>query len=139
METSMQYRARVLEAYEDEVAGAAYFDGLALRFPQQSGFFQQCAALERATALQLTELLHRYQLTPATAAALAERGTLQARTETASDWRQLMRRSVVDYARYVADFRALEAQGPPEDQAVLVALTAHEVLLIEWLRLQSGS
>jgi hypothetical protein len=36
----MQYTLRVLEAYEDEVAGAAYFDGLALarraRRPQGS-------------------------------------------------------------------------------------------------------
>jgi hypothetical protein len=32
---NMQYTLRVLEAYEDEVAGAAYFDGLALAYPQR--------------------------------------------------------------------------------------------------------
>ena len=47
---NMQYTLRVLEAYEDEVAGAAYFDGLALTYPQQSVFFGRCAALERAMA-----------------------------------------------------------------------------------------
>ena len=30
----------VLRISEDEIAGAAYFDGLALRYPQQSSFFR---------------------------------------------------------------------------------------------------
>jgi hypothetical protein len=50
----MQYTLRVLEAYEDEVAGAAYFDGLALAYPQQSAFFGRCAALT-AHEVQLIE------------------------------------------------------------------------------------
>jgi hypothetical protein len=37
---NMQYTLQVLEAYEDEVSGAAYFDGLALAYPQQSAFLR---------------------------------------------------------------------------------------------------
>jgi hypothetical protein len=39
----------------------------------------------------------------------------------------------------VAEFKALEAIGPAEDQPTLAALTAHEVQLIEWMRAETGS
>jgi len=134
-----QYTSRVLKAYEDEVAGAAYFDGLASAYPQQSGFFAQCAALERATASQLSALVRKYALAPQPRTALEQRGALDARREAGSDWRELLRQSVQAYARYVAEFQALEAIGPAADQPVLAALTAHEVQLIEWLRAQAES
>jgi hypothetical protein len=133
-----QYTFLVLEAYEDEIAGAAYFDGLALRYPQQSSFFQKCAALERTTANRLIELLRKYQLTPSAQTTLEERGALDARMEVAGDWRTLMQKSIKTYARYVAEFKALEAIGPADDQPILAALTAHEVQLIEWMRVESG-
>ncbi len=133
----MQYTARVLEAYEDEVAGAAYFDSLALTYPQQSAFLERCAALERATASRLSALLRKYQLTPRAQTALEESGARDARVDAGGDWKKLMRQSVKLYARYVTEFKALEALGPPEDQPILAALTAHEMQLIEWMRTES--
>jgi len=47
---------------------------------------------------------------------------------------ELLRRSVHSYAGYVEEFQALEALGPSEDQAILAALTAHEIRLIESMR-----
>lgn len=134
-----KYTLRVLQAYEDEVAGATYFDGLAATYPQQSAFFEKCAALERVTASQLSALIRKYQLTPRAQATLEERGALDARKEAGSGWRELLQQSIKSYARYVADFKALEAIGPTEDQPVLAALTAHEVQLIEWMRAETGS
>jgi hypothetical protein len=58
--------------------------------------------------------------------------------EVAGDWRTLMQQSIKTYARYVAEFKALEAIGPADDQPILAALTAHEVQLIEWMRVESG-
>ncbi|MGO9636111.1 MAG: hypothetical protein ACLPX1_19775 [Steroidobacteraceae bacterium] len=133
-----QYTLLVREAYEDEVAGAAYFDALALAYPQQSSFYQKCAALERTTADRLIELLRKYQLSPSAQTTLEERGALDARIDAASDWRTLMQQSIRSYARYVAEFKALEAMGPAEDQPILAALTAHEVQLIEWMRVETG-
>ncbi len=133
------YRQRVLEAYEDEVAGAAYFNELAFAYPRQSAFLAKCAALERATASQLSALIRKYQLTPRAQATLEEHGALDARAAVGSDWRELMRQSISSYARYVADFKALEAIGPAEDQPALAALTAHEVQLIEWMRVEAES
>lgn len=133
-----QYTARILEAYEDEVAGAAYFDGLALVFPRHADLLRRFAALERATADRLTGLLQKYRLTPAAQAALEKRGAVDARREASSDWMMLLQHSIGSYASYVADFRALEAAGPTEDQPVLAALTAHEVQLIEWMRDEVG-
>jgi hypothetical protein len=133
-----QYTLLILEAYEDEVAGAAYFDSLARAYPQHSSFFQKCAALERATANRLIELLRKYHLTPSAQTTLEERGALDARIEATSDWRMLMQQSIKSYARYVAEFKALEAMGPAEDQPILAALTAHEVQLIEWMRAEIG-
>jgi len=49
-----------------------------------------------------------------------------------------MQQSIKTYARYVAEFKALEAIGPADDQPILAALTAHEVQLIEWMRVESG-
>ena len=134
----MQYTLRVLEAYEDEVAGAAYFDGLALAYPQQSAFFEKCAALERATACQLNALLRKYQLTPRAQATLEERGALDARREAGSGCKRLMQQSIKSYARYVTEFKALEAMGPTENQPILAALTAHEIQLIEWMQAETG-
>ncbi len=133
----MQYASRILEAYEDEVAGAAYFDSLALTYPLRSAFLERCAALERATASQLSALLRKYQLTPRAQTTLEESGVLDAHLETGCDWTQLMQKSVKLYARYVAEFEALELIGPPEDQPILAALTAHEVQLIEWMQAET--
>ena len=133
-----QYTLLILEAYEDEIAGAAYFDSLARTYPQHSSFFQKCAALERTTANRLIELLRKYHLTPSTQSTLEERGALDARIQATSDWRMLMQQSIESYARYVAEFKALEAMGPAEDQPILAALTAHEVQLIEWMRAEIG-
>jgi hypothetical protein len=135
---NMQYTLRVLDAYEDEVAGAAYFDGLALTHPQQSAFFERCAALERATASQLSALLRKYQLTPLAQTTLQERGALDARREAGSDWKKLMHQSIELYVRCVTEFKALAAMGPTEDQPILAALTAHEVQLIEWMQAEAG-
>ena len=82
-----QYALRVLEAYEDEVVGAAYFDGLTSAYPQQSAFFEKCAALERATASQLSALIRKYQLTPRAQTTLEKCGALDARRKAGSDWR----------------------------------------------------
>jgi hypothetical protein len=133
-----QYTLLILEAYEDEVAGGAYFDSLARVYREHSSFFKKCAALERTTANRLIELLRKYHLTPSAQITLEERGALDARIEATSDWRVLMQQSIKSYARYVAEFEALEAMGPAEDQPILAALTAHEVKLIEWMRLEIG-
>ena len=133
-----QYTLLILEAYEDEVAGAAYFDSLARAYPQHSSSIQKCAALERTTANRLIELLRKYHLTPSARTSLEERGAPDARIEATSDWRMLMQQSIKSYARYVAEFKALEAMGPAEDQPILAALTAHEVQLIEWMRVEIG-
>src|ERR1700722_6646634 len=109
---SIQYILRILEAYEDEVAGAAYFGGLALAYPQQSAFLERCAALERETATELSALLQKYQLTPRAQTMLEERGALAARRDAGSDCKKLMRQSIKSYAGYVADFKGLEAIGP---------------------------
>lgn len=132
-----QYTLLVLEAYEDEVAGAAYFEGLALAHPQRSGFLQKCVALELSTANLLLELVQKYQLTPSANATLEERGARDARRDAASEWETLIQQSIQLYARYVAEFRALEAMGPIEDQPILAALTAHEVELIEWMQAEA--
>ena len=134
-----QYTLLILEAYEDEVAGAAYFDRLARAYPQHSSFFQKCAALERTTANRLIELLRKYDLTSLAQTTLEERGAIDARIEATSDWRMLMQQSIESYAHYAAEFKALEAMGPAEDQPILAALTAHEVQLIEWMQAEIGS
>lgn len=133
------YATLVLESYEDEVAGAAYFDGLAAAFPRHAHFLARCAALERTTADRLGPLLTKYGLPLRDSAPLRERGARDARLESGVEWRALLTRSVESYGRYVDAFRALEALGPPEDQPILQALTAHEIQLIDWMRAELAS
>jgi hypothetical protein len=135
---SDQYPLQILEAYEDEVAGAAYFDGLALAHPRHSAFFEKCASLERETAAQLSALLQKYRLTPRPQSMLDERGALDARKDAGTDYQKLIRQSIESYAGYVVQFRALEAMGPKEDRHILAALTAHEIRLIEWMQAETG-
>jgi len=132
--TTASYTAQILAAYEGEVAGAAYFDALASVYPEKAAFFGRCAALERATASRLEQLIRKYHLQPQSQAELAERGRRDTRAEGHLHWRELMQQTIHSYPRYVDEFRALEAIGPAEDQPVLAALTAHEVQLIDWLR-----
>ncbi len=134
-----QYLLDVLAAYEGEIAGAAYFEALTAAFPRQAAFLEKCAALERATADQLSALIRKYQLLPRPQVALEERGVLDSRGESGGDWRKFLRRSIASYAVYVAHFRELEARGPAADRSVLAALTAHEVQLIAWLRTEASS
>jgi hypothetical protein len=129
-----QYTVKLLDAYEEEVAGAVYFDGLAIAYPSQSAFFARCAAGEREMANRMIPLLQKYQLTPPPLAALEARGVNYVRMDAGGDAMELLRRSVQSYARYVEEFQALEALGPPEDQVILAALTAHEIRLIEWMQ-----
>ncbi len=137
--TTANYTSQILAAYEGEVAGAAYFDALTPSFPEKSAFLERCTALERATASQLSALVRKYQLLPRSQATLEERGALDARMESSRGWGDLMRQSVTSYAQYIGQFKALETLGPAEDQAVLAALTAHEVQLIEWMRAETAS
>jgi len=137
--TTASYTAQILAAYEGEVAGAAYFVALSWSYPEKAAFLARCAALEGATARQVGALIRKYQLLPHSEATLEERGVLDARRETGRAWEELMRESVRSYAQYVEQFRALETLGPAEDQAVLAALTAHEVQLIEWMRAETAS
>ena len=132
-----EYRLRVLEAYEGEVAGAAYFDGLSLLYPEKAALLGRCAALERETAGTLSVLIRKYRLRPQAPGALAERGALEARSEPGHGWQEWSERSIDAYARYADEFKALEALGPKEDQPALAALTAHEVQLIDWLRAET--
>ena len=132
-----EYRLRVLEAYEGEVAGAAYFDGLMLLFPDKAALLSRFAALERETAGRLSVLIRKYRLTPQAPGALAERGALEARSESGKGWQEWSEGSIDAYARYAVEFRALEALGPGEDQPALAALTAHEVQLVDWLRAET--
>ena len=120
------------------MAGAAYFDALASAYPLRSAFLEKCAALERATAHRLGPLIRKYRMTPRSRQTLEERGALDARRESGRDWGELLHQSITSWARYVTEFKALEAIGPAEDQDILAALTAHEVQLIEWMRAETA-
>ena len=110
-----------------------------MAYPQQSAFLERCAALERETATQLSALLQKYQLTPRAQTMLEERGVLDARRDAGSDCKKVMQQSIKLHAGYVAEFKALEAMGPVEDQRMLAALTAHEIQLIESIRAETGA
>ena len=134
----MDYQAEILDAYEGEVTGAAYFHGLAVYFPDHEEFLLGCCALEQQTAASLAPLMEKYDLQCRPALVLSQQGATRARSDGRLSWPSLLRQSVDEYPAYVAQFRELEALAPVEDRPIVESLTQHEVLLISWFKTELG-
>jgi len=135
---AIDYTAGILDAYEDEVAGAAYFRGLVAFFPEKRDFLLRCCVLEEQTAARLVPLVRKYRLKHQAAPFLSRRGESDARAAGHKAWQTLVRESVDGYPLYVAQFRQLESLAPAEDRDIVASLTGHEVQLIEWLQAELG-
>ena len=134
----MDYQAGILDAYEGEVAGAAYFRDLMAYFPDHAELLQRCRALEHQTAASLAPLLKKYDLQCRAVLVLSELGAAEARADGRQTWQSLLRHSVDTYPAYVVQFRELTALAPVVDRPIVELLTQHEVLLIGWLTTELG-
>jgi hypothetical protein len=138
MHRHSEYIERLGQAYEGEVAGAAYFRRLAGGFPEKREFFLRCCHLEQQTAAALHELVTRYRCPARPAPELAAQGEREAQLEIARGLPALFRTSIEEYPRYLAGFLELEALAPAQDRPMVAALAEHEAQLIAWMRAEQA-
>ncbi|MEO0370459.1 MAG: hypothetical protein AAF231_03290 [Pseudomonadota bacterium] len=133
-----EYLDTLVQYYEEEVEGEAYFAEAALAYddPLVREKLELLAECERHAAEAVEPLVRKYGLTPQPAATLQESGRNDAQG-TEVDWAKMIAGMNETYPGYLDDFKGLEALGPDEDQQRLNFLTEHEVAAIEFLRLEA--
>jgi hypothetical protein len=119
---SRAYRDGVLLAYRGELVGEHLYRGLA----------EHSADAERRTKLlavaRVERLTHR-RLRP-----IVERRTRELRCLS---WHDIMAKAVVDWPPFIGRFEALLPLAPPGDLRTIQLLVEHEVVLVEFVRLES--
>ena len=134
------YLTTLMQYYEEEIAGEAYFESLAEKFsnPVQKLKMQLLAQVETHAAAAIAPLLEQYGLTPKSCTELHKSGYQQA-SEAANDWDELLADMRETFPGYIADFERLEALAPTQDRARLKMLSAHEVAVIKFLDAEAKS
>ncbi len=127
--------AALLNAYEEEVSGAAYFAGLA---DQHTGRARDALLLmvemEEATARVMRPVVDAAGLCPRHADDLALEGHAEAEALRGAGWETLLTGMRDDYGAYVAEFEAVRASVPPHFRTRADLLIAHEVAIIDFAR-----
>lgn len=129
-----EYLDTLLQYFEEEIMGEAYFYGLIEHFdkPHEREKLTLLAKVERYAAEAVRTLLEKHGLVPRTDAELKPLGEVSAERHRHFDWEELMTDMSVRYPGYVDQFEALERMAPDEDLQALKILTDHEVMAIEF-------
>jgi dimethylamine/trimethylamine dehydrogenase len=132
------YLKTLLDYYEEEIGGIAYFETLAeiCDVPEQKAKLRMLAQVEQHTADIVAPLLKRYGLTPRDTQILISEGTADAR-KGPQDWDGMIAYMRKAFPSYIADFEGLERMAPPQDVAILKRMTEHEVVAIAFLELEA--
>jgi dimethylamine/trimethylamine dehydrogenase len=128
------YRKTLLDYYEEEIMGEAYFDALVKNFDGEGerDNLRLLARVERCAAEAVEPLLRIHGLTARDEAVLKSLGEADVAAHRDYGWREFMAYMVARYPGYVDDFEALERLAPDEDLPALKLLTQHEVAAIEF-------
>ena len=128
------YLKTLLDYYEEEVSGVAYFNGLAEHI--DSGGARDkltlLAEVERRAADAVVPLLEKYGLVPRDDAVLEALGESDIEQHQNYSWAEFVKYMIARYPAYIDDFEGLEHLAPEADLPALKLLTHHEVLTIEF-------
>ncbi len=138
LQVDAAYLRTLLDYYEEEIGGIAYFQGLAdiCTDPDQKAKMTLLAQVEQHTADIVAPLIERYGLTPRSQDVLAAEGAADARRGP-QDWGGLIAHMRKVFPGYIADFERLERMAPPQDLPILKRMTEHEVVAIAFLELEA--
>ena len=133
-----KYKTTLLQYFEEEIMGEAYFHGLTTTFdePGQREKLILLAKVERHAAEAVRPLLEKHGLEPRPDADLGQRGQGWTEASGQSDWRAFIADMSIRYVGYVEDFEKLEQMAPNSDLPALKILTDHEVAAIEFANLE---
>ena len=128
------YLDALLQAYEAEVAGEAYFKTLTDVFSEPDHYekLMLLAAVEQRTWKTLRPLIKRHRLEPLDNEALATRGQDWVKERAFRRWNDLLANMMTRYPGFIDKFKALAATGPVEDKGALEILVEHEVALLDF-------
>lgn len=135
---SRRYLQTLVQYFEEEISGEAYFLALTQYFdePDQREKLILMAQVERYAAEEMRPLLRKYDLTPRTDSELHPLGRASYGRHEFSDWNDFMTDISVRYPNYLVQFAALENMAPGEDRQALRILTNHEVAAIAFADLE---
>ncbi len=128
------YRKTLLDYYEEEIMGEAYFYALAEHFDGKGerDKLRLLARVERCAAEAVRPLLRKHDLMPREEPVLESLGEADVAAHQDYGWHELMAYMVARYPGYVDDFEGLERLAPDEDLPALKLLTRHELAAIEF-------
>ena len=133
---NQQYINTLVQYYEEEVSGEAYFLELAKHFDQKLQL-QLLAKVEKHAAEIMTPLLEKYSAKPRAKNILAQEGKADVAKYVGMKWSEFIRHMVDFYPSYLDDFTALENMAPNEDVSILKRLTEHEIATIDFAKRES--
>ncbi len=134
------YLKTLLDYYEEEVSGVAYFNGLAEHIDGGAarGKLRLLAKVERRAADAVLPLLEKYGLAPQDEAVLEKLGKTHVERHQRHSWTEFVNYMIARYPAYVDDFEGLEALAPEDDLPALKLLTHHEVVAIEFAHMEAA-
>ncbi len=134
MTDNAAYLETLLDYYEEEVMGEAYFYGLAdhIGGAAEREKLALLAAVERRAADVVRPLLEKHGLVPRGESVLKALGEADVERHRHYSWMELMAYMAGRYPAYLDDFEALERLAPEDDMPVLKLLTHHEVVAIDF-------
>ncbi len=128
------YLTTLLEYFEEEIEGEAYFYALADHFDGEGEREKLVlmAKVERRAAEAVRPLVDKHGLAPRDESVLKTLGRAGVGRHENFSWGQLMEYISIRYPGYVDDFERLERIAPEDDLPALKILTLHEVAAIEF-------
>lgn len=137
-DNSPEYTSVLLQYFEEEIMGEAYFESLAEYFDEthQKEKLVLLAKVERRAAESVRPLLEKYKLKPRSDIELHQIGLGWSENSKRHDWNNFVADMSERYVSYVDMFHALERMAPRSDLAALKILTDHEVAAIDFANLE---
>ncbi len=134
------YFKTLLDYYEAEVMGEAYFRGLAEHSdgPAEHSKYILLADVERHAAAATRPIVDKHGLKPRSEAELFEIGESHVARHQDHSWMAFVDYMLVRYPAYIDEFEALERMAPAADLPALEFLTRHEVEVIDFAKLEKA-
>lgn len=132
------YLKTLLDYYEEEIGGVAYYEALAeiCTMPEQKEKMRILARVEQHTVDIVKPLIDRYGLTPRASDIICAEGSADAQ-KGPQDYDGMIAYMRRIFPSYIADFERLERMAPPQDIPILKRMTDHEVVAVAFLELEA--
>ena len=132
---SETYLKGVLDLYQGEVYGEGLFSAMAALAsdPLRRRQFGVMLQYESETKVRLRPFLARLGLPLVEDERERARGLARGAHYAALPWRDFLTEFHASIRRYIADYEAIAALGPPSDQAMLRSMVEHEQAFLSYL------